>query len=84
MGEKAKEKEIEKSELNRQLVLKKIVDRRKELGLTQWDISEQLNLTYSGYFKVETGKTKLDVYRLFEILDTLNITPKEFFEDFEQ
>tara|TARA_B110000091_G_scaffold198027_1_gene226714 strand:- start:274 stop:396 length:123 start_codon:yes stop_codon:yes gene_type:complete len=40
-------------------------------------------MTFSGYFKVETGKTKLDTIKLLLILDTLEISPKEFFKDFK-
>lgn len=62
-------------------VLKKIVAKRKELGITQWELSEKLNLSNNGYFKVETGKTKLDLKRLLRIAEVLEVSPAIFFED---
>jgi transcriptional regulator with XRE-family HTH domain len=78
-----REKEREKFKEKSKIILNKIVKRRKKIGITQVDLAELLNLTYSGYFKIETGKTKLDTNRLFEILDLLKISPKEFFKDFK-
>jgi len=60
-------------------VLKKIVKRRQELGISQTDLAIKLNMTTSGYFKVEKGESKLDLIRLFEIAEFLNIDAKEFF-----
>lgn len=62
-----------------QIVLQNIVARRQALGISQHDMSMHLNLTPSGYFKVEKGETKLDLYRLFEIADFLKIEAKELF-----
>ena len=70
-----------KLEIKSSKVLKNIVEKRQELGLTQWDLSQKLNLSANGYFKVETGKTKLDVNRLLEIAEALNVSPAVFFED---
>ncbi|MCL7752497.1 helix-turn-helix transcriptional regulator [Polaribacter sp. Z022] len=60
-------------------VLQKIIDKRQELGLSQTDLALKLNMTISGYFKVEKGDSKLDLIRLFEIAEVLNIEVKEFF-----
>lgn len=62
-------------------VLQKIITRREELGITQWDIASKLNITSNGYFKVEKGITKLDVNRLLEIAIILDVKPQYFFED---
>jgi transcriptional regulator with XRE-family HTH domain len=40
-----------------------------------------LGLTESGYFKVEKGKTSIDIQRLLTILYKLDISPEEFFKD---
>ena len=75
-----KEKEKERIEGRKMAVLKRIVERRRELGISQWDLGIAINLTNSGYFKVETGKTRLDILRLFEILEKLDISLEEFFK----
>ena len=85
MKEKEKEKEIEKEKFEKKAkkILDKIVERRKRLGFSQMDLAIKLNMSFSGYFKVETGKTKLDTIRLFEIIDALETSPKVFFKDFK-
>ena len=62
-------------------VLKRIVKKRQELGVSQFDLALKLNLTNNGYFKVETGKTKLSVERLLEIAELLNVNPSCFLKD---
>ena len=62
-------------------VLKKIIARRNDLGISQWDLATKLNITNNGYFKVETGKTKLDLKRLLVIAEILKVKPAYFFED---
>ena len=60
-------------------VLQKIVTRRQELGLSQTDLAIQLNMTTSGYFKIEKGDSKLDLLRLFAIAECLDIEVKSLF-----
>ncbi len=67
MGKEKIEKETTK-------VLQRIVKKRKELGISQMDLAVKLNLTNNGYFKVETGKTKLSVFRLLEIAKALGVS----------
>ena len=78
-----KKREKKRLEKKSKIILKRIVNRRKELGLTQWDLAELLHLTSSGYYKVETGKTKLDTIRLLEILEKLEISAEDFFKGFK-
>jgi transcriptional regulator with XRE-family HTH domain len=61
-------------------LLIKLVQKREVAGLTQYEVSNILGLTESGYFKVEKGKTKLDLERLLLILNALNVSPEEFFK----
>ena len=70
---------IEKLHQQADKVLKKIVARRQELGISQTELAIKLNMTTSGYFKVEKGESKLDLIRLFEIAECLDIDAKEFF-----
>ncbi|WP_298779563.1 helix-turn-helix domain-containing protein [uncultured Polaribacter sp.] len=76
-------KEKEKIENYRKAVLTKIIKLRNQQGLSQMDLADLIDIGYTGYFKVETGKTKLDTFRLFQILEKLDISPKEFFKDFK-
>ena len=71
----------EKREEEAAEVLKRIVKKRQELGVSQFDLALKLNLTNNGYFKVETGKTKLSVERLLEIAELLNVNPSCFLKD---
>jgi transcriptional regulator with XRE-family HTH domain len=61
-------------------VLEKIIAIRIHLEITQMSVAEHVRIGESGYFKIETGKTKLDLERLFEILELLEVTPEEFFK----
>jgi len=70
---------IEKPQELSEKVLKRIVKRRQKLGISQTELAIRLSMTTSGYFKVEKGESKLDLIRLFEIAEYLNIDAKEFF-----
>ena len=54
-------------------VLEQIVHRRRRLGLSQTDLADKLDITLSGYYKIEKGKTKLDFRRMLEISEVLNV-----------
>ena len=41
---------------------------------------KKLGLTTAGYWKIENGKTKLDIDRLFQISEILDISLSELFE----
>lgn len=62
-------------------VLEKVIYRRKRLGLSQTDIANKLEITLSGYFKMETGKTKLDVRRLLELSEVLKVDLEYFLKE---
>jgi transcriptional regulator with XRE-family HTH domain len=61
-------------------VLEKMVATRIQRDFTQIAVAEHIRIGESGYFKIETGKTKLDLERLFEILELLEVSPEEFFK----
>lgn len=62
---------------------KKIVDRRKELNLTQEDLAftADIDRTYIGY--IENGKQNVTVSVLCKLANALDINIKELFEDDE-
>jgi len=70
---------IEELQSKSDKVLAKIVKRRQELGISQTELALLLNMTTSGYFKVEKGETRLDLIRLFEIAYYLKIDVKKLF-----
>ena len=61
-------------------VLEKIIATRIEHGITQLNIADHIKLGESGYFKIEKGKSKLDLERFFQILEYLEVSPEEFFK----
>ena len=77
-----KKNENEKKITNRiSDVLEKVIYRRKRLGLSQTDIANKLEMTLSGYFKMETGKTKLDIRRLLELSEILKVELEYFLKE---
>ena len=62
-------------------VLEKVIYRRKRLGLSQTDIANKLEITLSGYYKMETGKTKLDIRRLLELSEVLKVELEYFLKE---
>lgn len=55
------------------LVFDKIKDIRETKGLTQEDVADALNLSASGYSKIERGETRLNLERLQQIADVLEV-----------
>jgi transcriptional regulator with XRE-family HTH domain len=78
MKEEKKEKLTARS--NYMAVLEKIIATRIHREITQMSVADHIRIGESGYFKIETGKTKLDLERLFEILELLELTPEAFFK----
>lgn len=67
-----------------QKILKLIAKKRVEKGLTQWDFASRLHLTESGYFKIEKGISRLDIMRFLVILNILEITVQDFFNELDK
>nr|WP_299035907.1 helix-turn-helix transcriptional regulator [uncultured Tenacibaculum sp.] len=61
------------------IILEKIKKKREKEGLSQYEFGKKIGLSQNAYFKLETGKTRLDMYRFLTICKVLNIPPKEFF-----
>jgi DNA-binding XRE family transcriptional regulator len=59
-------------------VLEKIIATRIECRITQLNSAYFLNLGESGCFKIEKGKTTLDLKRLLSILELLKISQVTF------
>jgi len=57
------------------LILKKIKEERLKTGLSQYDFGKKIRLSQNAYFKLETGKTKLDMFRFLQICKILKLEP---------
>ena len=74
---------INEQKVNNQIsdVLEKIIYRRKRLGLSQSELAKKLKVTLSGYYKMETEKTKLDIRRLLELSEILKVKINYFLSE---
>lgn len=61
-------------------ILKRIKIIRIQKGITQYEMSSRMNVSQNTYFKIETGKTKMDLYRLIQISNILEFDLSSFFE----
>lgn len=61
------------------IILEEIKKEREKEGLSQYEFGKKIGLSQNAYFKLETGKTRLDMYRFLAICKVLNIPPKGFF-----
>lgn len=55
------------------LVFEKIKEIRETKGLTQEEIANALSISPSGYSKIERGETRLNIDRLQQIADVLEV-----------
>ncbi|QXP74113.1 helix-turn-helix transcriptional regulator [Tenacibaculum sp. HL-MS23] len=67
------------TEIELSLILIKLKEERLKTGMSQVDFGEKIGLSQNAYYKLETGKTKLDMYRFLAICKILDIEPKSFF-----
>ena len=54
-----------------------LIKARRDLGLSQRDLAEQLGVTHSIIGKIETGDRRLDVVEFYEYTKALNLVPSE-------
>ena len=67
------------TEIEFSLILEKIKEERLKTGLSQWDFGKKIGLSQNAYYKLEKGKTKLDMERFLIICKVLDIETKSFF-----
>ncbi|MDP5105915.1 MAG: helix-turn-helix domain-containing protein [Polaribacter sp.] len=67
-----------------QKILQLIAKKRIEKKLTQWDVSKRLGLSESGYFKIEKGTSRLDMIRFLTLINILETSPIDFFQELEK
>ena len=60
-------------------ILDFIKQSRLRQGISQYEMSSRLNISQNTYFKIEKGKTRLDVYRLIQISNILEFEIPELF-----
>jgi transcriptional regulator with XRE-family HTH domain len=54
-----------------------LIKARRDLGLSQRDLAEQLGITHSIIGKIETGDRRLDVIEFYEYTTALELVPSE-------
>lgn len=57
---------------------------RLSKGISQYEMSSRLNVSQNTYFKIESGKTKLDIYRLIQLSNILEFDISELFREFQK
>ncbi|NQY00668.1 MAG: helix-turn-helix transcriptional regulator [Flavobacteriaceae bacterium] len=60
-------------------ILDLIRQARLNKGISQYEMSSRLCISQNTYFKIEKGKTKLDVYRLIQISNILELNICDLF-----
>ena len=65
----------------RDKILLAIVKARKEKGFSQYDMAYKIHVSQNSYFKIEKGKTKLDLERLLLIANILELDLSYLFKD---
>ena len=81
MGLMAKEVDLERSPnpIDRHVGLR-IRLRRKELGVSQEKLADQIGLTFQQVQKYENGANRISASRLVQIADTLQVSATSFIE----
>ena len=59
------------------IIGKRLKSARKEKGLTQYDLAEKMNVSIAYLSKVETGKIHINLERLSQICNILDVTEGE-------
>ena len=57
------------------IIGKRIQQRRKELGLKQYELAEQLNISNNHMSSIETGREKPSLETLLHACEILHVTP---------
>ena len=55
------------------VVLKYLRKKRIEKEMSQYEMANRLCVSQNTYFKIEKGKTKLDIFRLLQICNVLEL-----------
>ena len=65
----------------RNRICKRIKSLRKKNGLSQEDLAASLHMSQNAYSLLESGKTKIDIERLYQIADLYNISLYDIIEE---
>lgn len=61
----------------------RLLDRRKELGLTQRTLGSKLGVVHSFIGKVETGDRRLDIFEFITYCKGLDLEPTKVLQEIE-
>ena len=62
------------NEQHKTIICRKIKELRKQYGYTQLEVATLLNMSQNTYSDMESGKTKIDIERLYQIAQLYNIS----------
>lgn len=62
-------------------VIQRIIKLRRDKGLSQENVADELGVTTGTYSKIETGRTDPNLTRLLQIATILKVDITEFFPD---
>ena len=65
-------------ELNKKYIANIIQDKRRKAGLKQAELAEKIGISEKHLSKIETGKNYPALDTFFKIVDTLNLTLRDF------
>ncbi len=61
-------------------MLEAIKHKRNEMGLTQWQVAEQMAISRSHYSDIENGRKKISLKKARLLVVILKLDPMIFFE----
>lgn len=59
-------------------IIRRLIERRKELGMTQWDLANAYGEDQSFISRIERLQRRLDVYEFTRFCRILQVDPGEF------
>lgn len=59
-------------------IIRRLIERRKTLGITQWDLAKAYGEDQSFISRIERCQRRLDVYEFTVMCRILNVDPGEF------
>ena len=78
------ERDVVKMVIDYEIIGKRIRAERVKQKLTQEDIAEKIETSIAFYSRIETGRAHINLARIIEIADILNVSPGYFITGIEQ
>lgn len=69
---------------NNSIVSRILTEKRKELGLSQVELSTKIGITKSGWGKIEKGQSTISIDNYISSCEALKVSPSELFKEIEK